>query len=142
MLVTISVFSREEVYSFDEALSIIGVGKDALTRARASDILTSVRIKDGESKAKYFLKTEIDAIAGLESVLSKEVRTRIAAVRKEVALAATVVTTRDYIAEENSYGDPIERFALHAREAYSHDSKAFWDTLKDLLGVSKILTEA
>ena len=90
-----AMYSREELYDYQEAVSIIGCKYYAISDAARMNILTSVRLP--HEMKKYVLKSEVDALAGLKRVTSKEARERLAAVRGP----------RNFVDEERIYGEPF-----------------------------------
>jgi len=87
--------TKEMYYTYEEAASIVGASYARISDAVSKGTLTGVKLP--HDSRKYVLKSEVDAIAGLGRVASKEAKTRIEAVRKNAA-------PRDYVAEEFSYG--------------------------------------
>ncbi len=130
MPITISVYTIEDLYTPEEAMEIIGVGKDAIGKAVSTGILTSTHLKP-YGNTKFLLRTEVDALAGLKQTTSREARARIAAVHNN--------SPRDYVAEEQNYGAPLPKYEEHSVEqviqhAYSRDPGTFMSYLAKLLG--------
>ena len=105
-----AMYSREEVCDYNEAASIIGCKYDAISDAVRMDVLTGVRLP--HEMKKYVPRCEVDALAGLKRVTSKEARERLAAVRGP----------RNYVAEELSSGEP---FTMAPALAESEKMRAF-----------------
>jgi hypothetical protein len=94
-------YKREDCYTLEEAAQIIGVVHGTMYRATSMGVLTTIRIK-GEGQCLFLLKPEVEALRGSGEVSSKEARARVKAVQD---------ASRDYVAEEHTYGEPL-RVAL------------------------------
>lgn len=81
MATRVTVYEREELYTYREAVSIIGVSVAAINEAARTGVVTRVRLP--HSRELYILKDEVDALAGFGRVSSKEARAKIEQVRRE-----------------------------------------------------------
>jgi predicted site-specific integrase-resolvase len=75
------VYEREELYTYKEAMGIIGVSYAALNEAARTGVMTRVRLP--HSRELYIPKDEVDALKGYGRVTSKEARVKIEQVRRE-----------------------------------------------------------
>jgi hypothetical protein len=65
-------YSRDELYTYDEAKEIIGVRWDAITRGVTAQVLTGIRLPHEQNK--FLIKYEVEALRGFKQTTSKEAR--------------------------------------------------------------------
>jgi hypothetical protein len=112
--------NRDDLYTYETAASIIGCSRSRISEAVGRGDLTTIR--DGHKK--WLLKAEIDPLAGKLRLASKESR----------RILATVRGPRDRLAEEMSYGAPIQSVESAVKQIYAKDPSTFMATLTKLIG--------
>ena len=90
-----AIYSREEVYDYQQAASIIGCSYHSVSDAVRMKILGTVMLPP--SNKKFIPRVEVDTIAGMKKPTSKDARAKLADIRGP----------RNYVDEEHSYGQPI-----------------------------------
>ncbi len=110
---TLSMYNRDEVYTYREAAEVVGVRYDVIANASRLGILTSTRIA-GNGALKFVLKSEVDAVAGTKEVTSKVAQAKINEVRriaeldrKQHAIDELLESHPDntYVQSEMTYGE-------------------------------------
>ena len=128
---TLSVYNRDEVYTYKEAADIVGVRYDVIANASRLGILTSTRIA-GNGSLKFILKSEVDAVVGMKEVTSKAAQAKINEVRrtaelerKHRAIDELVESHPDnvYVQSEMSYGEQFTMTPALASSQKGNDLK-------------------
>ena len=127
----VAKYTADELYNYDQAAEVIGVSRGALSLATSSGILTAVRMP--HEIRKYVLRLEVDAVAGMGQVTSKEARAKIEMARRKSGHSEDLPSTDSFRTVVRSELMDALPAALHNEDFLANLANKLAQVMKSLI---------